>query len=678
MRLHFAMLTTLSIAACSNAAPIEAPIDLAPAPAPAPTPDPAMTGMRYISLDIDALDSARLALAERDPGAKLDVVDTWNDVAIVRYDAQDFRKLSELMHGNHGRCGGFVVHESLDEALGAFRAKDHEGIAPLIAYTIDNAATVDGLLPQLSATSLLGYIQNLVSFGTRYYTSAGGGQASNWVRATWSNFAAAAGRTDVTVQLFETGWTMKSVIATIPGSTLPNEVIVLGAHLDSIAPSNSSTNAPGADDDASGVATLTETLRVLMAQDYRPARTVKFMAYAAEEVGLLGSKQIVQSSQATGVVGVMQLDMTNYKGSANDIYIYQDYTNAAQNTFLGSLVDTYLPGITRGTDSCGYGCSDHASWYNAGFPTSLPFESRMSQYNPNIHTSGDTLAVSGNNANHAIKFAKLATAYVAEIAKGQLGAVVSSEPVLSISAPASDSSYQQGTPVTLAGSATDAQDGTLSASIQWASSLDGSLGTGDSRTTTLSVGTHTITARIVDSSGLSATATTTVTITSTATDLFRESFESATSWSPTGLWHQTTKSACASPGYASAMRSMYFGSDSTCNYATSAPVTGTITSPVITGVAATSALSFKYYRKVESDTGSYDVASVEILSGTTTATVWSRSSANPSNTIWNDSGAISLAAFAGRTIQVRFKFDSVDYANNAFTGWLVDDVVVTK
>ena len=675
MRLHLAMLTTLSIAACSNAAPVEAPID--PAPAPAPAPDPAMTGVRYISLDVDALDSARLALAERDPAAKLDIVDTWNDVAIVRYDAQDFRKLSELMHGNHGRCGGFVVHETLDEALGAFRAKDHEGIAPLIAYTIDNAATVDGLLPQLSATSLLGYIQSLVSFGTRYYTSAGGGQASSWVRDTWSGFAAAAGRTDVTVQLFETGWTMKSVIATIPGSTLPNEVIVLGAHLDSISPSNNN-NAPGADDDASGIATLTETLRVLMAQDYRPARTVKFMAYAAEEVGLLGSKQIVQSSQAAGVVGVMQLDMTNYKGSANDIYIFQDYTNAAQNTFVSSLVDTYLPGITRGTDSCGYGCSDHASWYNAGFPTSMPFESRMSQYNPNIHTAGDTLAFSGNNANHAIKFAKLATAYVAELAKGQLGTVAISEPLLSISAPASGASYQQGTPITLTGSATDAQDGTLSASIQWASSIDGSLGAGASRTVTLSVGTHTITARILDSSGLSATATTTVTITSTATDLFRENFEGATSWSPTGLWHQTRKSSCASPGYASAMHAMYFGSDSTCNFSTGSPVAGTITSPVITGVTATSALAFKYYRKVESSTGSYDVASVEILSGTTTATVWTRSSAHASNTIWNDSGAISLAAFAGRTIQVRFKFDSIDSANNAFTGWLVDDVVVTK
>ncbi len=105
---------------------------------------------------------------------------------------------------------------------------------------------------------------------------------------------------------------------------------------------------------------------------------------------------------------------------------------------------------------------------------------------------------------------------------------------------------------------------------------------------------------------------------------------------------------------------MYFGSDSTCNYATGGPVNGTITSPVITGVSATSMLAFKYYRQVESDTGVYDVASVEIVSGTSATTVWTRNSTNPSGTIWNDSGAISLAAFAGRTIQVRFKFDSID------------------
>jgi hypothetical protein len=94
-------------------------------------------------------------------------------------------------------------------------------------------------------------------------------------------------------------------------------------------------------------------------------------------------------------------------------------------------------------------------------------------------------------------------------------------------------------------------------------------------------------------------------------------------------------------------------------------------------VVATSLLKFKYFRGVESSSGAFDVTSVEIVSGTTT-TVWTLSSANPSTLAWTDSGAISLAAFAGKSIQVRFRFDSKDSSSNAFKGWMVDDVVVTR
>jgi bacterial leucyl aminopeptidase len=507
MRLPLSMFAALTITACSTGAPeLEPHSDL---------PEPVETGPRYISLDRDALETAQEALAQRDPSARLEVVDMWNDVALVRLDGQDLKTLSQRMHENHNRCGGFVVHESLDEGTRALRAKDYEGIASLVTYTIDNATTVNGLLPQLSASNILTTIQQLsggAGFTTRYYTSTGGGQASTWVKNLWTGYA--ANRPGVTVELFETGWAMKSVIATIPGSTLASEVVVVGGHLDSI--NQSGGNAPGADDDASGIASLSEVFRVLMQMDYRPLRTVKFMAYAGEEVGLLGSKQIVNNYKANGVnvVGVMQLDMTNYKGSTGDIYFMTDYTNAAQNSFAGSLVDTYLTGITRATDVCGYGCSDHASWHNAGYAASMPFESRMSQYNPTIHTANDTLAQSGNNANHALKFSKLATAYVAELAKGPLGGTPgNTAPTASISAPANGSSYPSGTAVTLTGSANDAQDGVLSNSIMWTSSLSGSLGTGASRTVTLSAGTHTITARVTDSGGLSATATISVTIT---------------------------------------------------------------------------------------------------------------------------------------------------------------------
>ncbi|HWO21433.1 MAG TPA: M20/M25/M40 family metallo-hydrolase [Kofleriaceae bacterium] len=511
--LSLSMFAALTITACSTTE--------APTVKTDPDQDPsAETKPHYVSIDRDALATAQEALAQRDPSAQLELVDMWNDVALVKVEGQDLKALSQLMHVNHNRCGGFIVHDTLDDARAALRAKDMEGIASLITYTIDNATTVNTLLPQLSQANVLTTIQQLsggAGFTTRYYTSTGGGQSSTWLKNLWAGYAAS--RPEVTVELYETGWAQKSVIAKIPGTSLASEVVVLGGHLDSI--NQSGGNAPGADDDASGIASLSEVFRVLMAMNYRPQRTVHFMAYAGEEVGLLGSKQIVNTykAAATNVVGVMQLDMTNYKGSTNDIVFMTDYTNAAQNTFAGSLVDTYLTGITRTTDVCGYGCSDHASWHNAGYAASMPFESKMAQYNPTIHTANDTLAQSGNSAAHAIKFSKLATAYVAELAKGTIDTSGNTAPSVSISAPANGSSYPAGTSVTMTGSANDTQDGPLSNAIVWTSSIDGSLGTGASVVRTLSSGSHTITARATDSGNLSSTATISVTIGSSATPL---------------------------------------------------------------------------------------------------------------------------------------------------------------
>eukprot|EP01032_Pedospumella_encystans_P012646 gene12646-14618_t len=113
---------------------------------------------------------------------------------------------------------------------------------------------------------------------------------------------------------------------------------------------------------------MTEALRVMIASGYKPRRTIKMIGYAAEEVGLRGSQEIAQyhKNNNINVVGVMQLDMTNYKGSASDIFIYTDYTDSQQNTFLANLITTYQPTLSIGYDKCGYGCSDHASWTAAG------------------------------------------------------------------------------------------------------------------------------------------------------------------------------------------------------------------------------------------------------------------------------------------------------------------------
>ena len=85
-------------------------------------------------------------------------------------------------------------------------------------------------------------------------------------------------------------------------------------------------------------------------------------------------------------------------------------------------------------------------------------------------------------------------------------------PVVSISAPTSGSSFTVGDPITFTGSASDTEEGDITASLVWTSNLDGQIGTGGSFATTLTIGTHTVTASATDSGGLSDTETTTVTV----------------------------------------------------------------------------------------------------------------------------------------------------------------------
>ena len=86
-------------------------------------------------------------------------------------------------------------------------------------------------------------------------------------------------------------------------------------------------------------------------------------------------------------------------------------------------------------------------------------------------------------------------------------------PTVSITSPASGTSVDVAQSVTLTGNASDQEDGSLSSSLNWTSSLDGSLGSGANVTATLSVGTHTITATVTDSGGLSASTNINITVT---------------------------------------------------------------------------------------------------------------------------------------------------------------------
>ena len=354
-------------------------------------------------------------------------------VRLVEISDAEMRELGEAIHRELKRCGGFMYHASEAEGRRHLSRQatpagaNTQAALARPAYVIDNQAVVPPVLTRMQASNIGQTIGELAGYANRYYTTTGGTGASNFLQQKWAGMASGRGDIGVT-QFTHAGYAQKSVIATITGSDNASEVIVIGAHLDSISSSGSGENmrAPGADDDASGIASMTEVLRAIVASCYKPRRTIKLIGYAAEEVGLRGSQAIAASFKAANVnvVGVMQLDMTNYKGSASDIYIYTDYTDTLQNEFIAKLITAYQPDLTIGYDKCGYGCSDHASWTAQGYPASLPFEASFNQSNPYIHTASDTYANTGSQAAHALKFARLAASFAIELGSDGPGVVI--------------------------------------------------------------------------------------------------------------------------------------------------------------------------------------------------------------------------------------------------------------
>ena len=316
---------------------------------------------------------------------------------------------------------GFIFRTDKTAAIDALHRvlQKNENI---LEFTIDQDVLVNQCLNLVNASNIEETILDLQAYGTRHHTKSQAEQAVLAMKQKWENLVAATGRTDISFRIVEhVNTPMPSLVMTIAGAEIPDEFVIVGGHLDSITPDIN--DAPGADDNASGIGTITEIMRVLLDVNYKPKRTVEFMAYAAEEIGLVGSREIAQeyAGQGKNVVAYVQFDMTNYNGSSNDIYIIEDeYTSNELNLYLIELLEHYnasgTHALTYGSSQCNYACSDHASWKENGYLASFPFESAFGQHNPNIHTPNDEFSVSGS-ATHAAKFTKLGLQFVIETAK---------------------------------------------------------------------------------------------------------------------------------------------------------------------------------------------------------------------------------------------------------------------
>lgn len=281
---------------------------------------------------------------------------------------------------------------------------------------------VSFLIRQVSRARLTSGITKLSSYHNRYYSSQYGLQAAYWIRDYFQGIIdslPAYKKPLFNVTLFHHNFLQPSVIVTMKGKspTVGDELVIIGGHEDStVSFGGPEDPAPGADDNASGTMGVLEVFRVIAQSDWLPDRTLQFHTYAAEEVGLRGSQDVVQSlkSKNAKVYSYVNLDMTAWlPPSGPTVGIITDYSDPDLTRFLKQVITEYTT-LSVGDTSCGYGCSDHASYTKAGYRSCFAIEGYpMSNYNKKIHTPDDK--IEHLNMDRAVQYTQFALAMMLEL-----------------------------------------------------------------------------------------------------------------------------------------------------------------------------------------------------------------------------------------------------------------------
>lgn len=180
-----------------------------------------------------------------------------------------------------------------------------------------------------------------------------------------------------------------NVIAEIPGTEKPDEVVIVSGHFDSW----DGPNSEGALDNGTGSCTAIEAARILMKVKAKPKRTIRFILWSGEEQGLFGSREYVKlhEKEMDKISAVLVDDGgTNYQGGYVGIASQKEIMEAAFAPVNAAFPELPQKFEVRERMPRGGG-SDHASFNAVGVPGFFTMETGRSDYNFVHHTQHDTL-----------------------------------------------------------------------------------------------------------------------------------------------------------------------------------------------------------------------------------------------------------------------------------------------
>jgi hypothetical protein len=220
-----------------------------------------------------------------------------------------------VLTGSLAAAGGALMAAPASAAPSPEVDAGEVAFGPRPATVQEPDAELREILGEVDADRIEAIVRRLVAFGTRHTLSSqddpqrGIGAARDWILAELGRSAAASGgRMTVAAQSYvqqpalriPTATTITNVLATLKGESAPNRIYVVTGHYDSRVTDilNATADAPGADDDASGVAVLMELARIMATR--APRATIIFAAVAGEEQSLYGSRFMAAQLKAAG------------------------------------------------------------------------------------------------------------------------------------------------------------------------------------------------------------------------------------------------------------------------------------------------------------------------------------------------------------------------------------------
>ena len=278
--------------------------------------------------------------------------------------------------------------------------------------------TIREMLDQVNMDSLEATVQYLQDYGHRVWNSDNAFAASDWIAGRMQALGL-----EVEQQPFNantwlgSGEAAPNVIGIQRGTLYPDTYVVCGSHFDSFSwDAYSGGLAPGADDNATGVASVLESARIMTQYEFE--YSIIYCAYGCEEMGLYGSEAYASRCQQEGmdIIGYFNNDMNGYL-YGDQIHIDCIYPNSVEpiGTYYMNIGSVYFPEMPIRHVNFTSGDSDHTSFNNHGYMGIYPFEDYQN-YSPYIHTVNDLIGNSVNSFEMSQRYCQMNIACLAECA----------------------------------------------------------------------------------------------------------------------------------------------------------------------------------------------------------------------------------------------------------------------